>query len=103
MRELPGGLVLRGLRQEDVDQASELLAARGEASDAVDLRLVLDDPDAGFDAVAVVVDGDRVVSTAAILDETLHLDGLPIPAGQVELVATDRDYEGRGLVRALMS
>jgi Acetyltransferase (GNAT) domain len=48
------------------------------------------------------VDGDRVVSTATLLDETLVLDGLQIPAGQVELVATDRAYEGRGLVRALM-
>ena len=28
--------------------------------------------------------------------------GTDIPAGQVELVATDREYEGRGLVRALM-
>jgi hypothetical protein len=50
----------------------------------------------------VVVDGDRVVSTATLLDETLTLAGVPIPAGQVELVATDPDYEGRGLVRALM-
>ena len=42
---------------------------------------------------AVVVDGDRVVSTATLLDETLVLGGVPIPAGQVELVATDRAYE----------
>ena len=50
--------------------------------------------------------GDRVVSTATLLDETLwvrHPAGLvELPAGQVELVATDRAYEGRGLVRALM-
>ncbi|MGH8774310.1 MAG: GNAT family N-acetyltransferase [Jiangellaceae bacterium] len=36
------------------------------------------------------------------LDETVFLGGVEIPAGQVELVATDVEYEGRGLVRALM-
>ena len=103
---LPGGLLLRSARASDVDQIAELLAARGEPADADDLRLVVDDPDAGPDAVAVVVDGDRVVSTATLLEETLwvrHPAGLiDVPAGQVELVATDQDYEGRGLARALM-
>jgi len=97
------GLVLRGLREADLDQTAALLASRGDESDAVDLRLVVADGDAGFDGVAVVVDGDRVVSTAALLDETLHLGGVAIPAGQVELVATDPEYEGRGLVRDLMA
>jgi predicted N-acetyltransferase YhbS len=96
------GLVLRTARPEDLDQIGALLADRGEPADAVDHRLVVEDPDAGWEACAVVVDGDRVVSTATLLDETLVLDGVRIPASQVELVATDRDYEGRGLVRALM-
>ncbi len=99
----PDGLELRGLRGEDMDQVCELLASRGEDADAVDLRLVVADPAAGLDAVAVVVDGDRVVSTATLLDETLRLGGVAIPAGQVELVATHRDHEGRGLVRDLMA
>jgi hypothetical protein len=60
------------------------------------------DPDAGWSSCAVVVDGDRVVSTATLLDETLHIGGVDIPAGQVELVATDRGYEARGLVRELI-
>lgn len=96
------GLVLRTARPEDLEQIGALLVDRGEPADAVDHRLVVQDPDAGWAACAVVVDGDKVVSTATLLDETLVLDGLEIPAGQVELVATDRAYEGRGLVRALM-
>ncbi|GAB2964903.1 GNAT family N-acetyltransferase [Saccharothrix stipae] len=96
------GLVLRAARPEDLDQIGALLVERGEPADAVDHRLVVEDPDAGWEACAVVVDGDKVVSTATLLDETLVLDGVEIPAGQVELVATDRAYEGRGLVRALM-
>jgi predicted N-acetyltransferase YhbS len=96
------GLVLRTARPDDLDQIGALLVDRGEPADAVDHRLVVEDPDAGWESCAVVVDGDKVVSTAILLDETLVLNGLEIPASQVELVATDRAYEGRGLVRALM-
>jgi predicted N-acetyltransferase YhbS len=99
---LPDGLALRAAQPADKDQIATLLAARGDPPDAVDHRLVVEDPDAGWQCCAVVVDGDRVVSTATLLDETLVLDGVVIPAGQVELVATDPAYEGRGLVRALM-
>jgi hypothetical protein len=101
-RALPGGLVLRTAGPPDLDQIAALLTARGEPADAVDHRLVVEDPDAGWGACAVVVDGDRVVSTLTLLDETLVLGGVEIPAGQVELVATDRAHEGRGLVRAQM-
>jgi predicted N-acetyltransferase YhbS len=100
--DLPGGLLLRGARPTDLDQIAALLADRGDPNDAEDHRLVVEDPDGGFDACAVVLDRDRVVSTATLLDESVFLGGLRIPAGQVELVATDRAYEGRGLVRALM-
>ena len=99
---LPGGLVLRTGEPADLDQIAALLVARGEPADAVDHRLIVEDPEAGWESCAVVVDGDRVVSVATLLDETLILAGVPIPAGQVELVATDPRYEGRGLVRALM-
>jgi predicted N-acetyltransferase YhbS len=92
--------VLREARPADLDQIAVLLTERGDAADAADHRLIVDD--AGWECCAVVLNGDRVVSTATLLDETLVLDGVPIPAGQVELVATDRAYEGRGLVRALM-
>ncbi|HEX7992516.1 MAG TPA: GNAT family N-acetyltransferase, partial [Streptosporangiaceae bacterium] len=102
IQSLPDGLVLRTARPSDLDQIAALLTERGELADAVDHRLVVEDEDAGWDTCAVVVDGDRVVSTVTLLDETLFLGEVPIPAGQVELVATDREYEGRGLVRALM-
>ncbi|GGZ55943.1 hypothetical protein GCM10010387_57580 [Streptomyces inusitatus] len=99
---LPDGLVLREARPSDLDGIGALLTERGEAADAVDHRLVVMDPEAGWSACAVVVDGDRVVSTATLLDEEVRIGGVELPAGQVELVATDREHEGRGLVRALM-
>ncbi|MBB3678612.1 putative N-acetyltransferase YhbS [Modestobacter versicolor] len=101
-RVLPGGLVLRTCRPADLEQVGALLAARGDPPDAEDQRLVVEDPDTGFDATAVVVDGDRVVSTATLLPETVRVADVVVPAGQVELVATDPGHEGRGLVRALM-
>ncbi|MER6256315.1 GNAT family N-acetyltransferase [Streptomyces sp. NPDC001584] len=99
---LPDGLALREARPEDLEQIAALLSERGEPDDAIDHRLVVGDPDAGLSACAVVVDGDRVVSTATLLDEEVCIGGVRLPAGQVELVATDSEYEGRGLVRALM-
>ncbi len=102
MVDLPGGLLLREARPADLDQVGALLEDRGDPADPEDHRLVVEDPGGGYETCAVVVDGDKVVSTATLLDETLFLGDLPIPAGQVELVATDRAYEGRGLVRALM-
>ena len=101
-QSLPDGLVLRTALPSDLGQIAALLADRGEPADAVDHRLVVEDADAGWESCAVVADGERVVSTATLLDETLTFDDVAIPAGQVELVATDREYEGRGLVRALM-
>ncbi|MFC7619492.1 GNAT family N-acetyltransferase [Microlunatus sp. GCM10028923] len=99
---LPGGLTLRRARPSDLEPIGALLTERGEPGDALDHRLAVEDPDLGWSASAVVVDGDRVVSTATLLDEVVRVGDLRLPAGQVELVATDRAYEGRGLVRALM-
>lgn len=101
MTTMPGGLELRTARPADLDQIGSLLVERGEEPDALDHRLVVEG-ELGWDACAVVVDGDRVVSTATLLDETVRVGDVVLPAGQVELVATDTEYEGRGLVRALM-
>jgi GNAT superfamily N-acetyltransferase len=98
---LPGGLVLRSAGPADLPQAAALLAERGEPADAMDVELVA--ASQGLASVAVVVDGDRVVSTATLLDETVHLGEVVIPTGQIELVATDAAYEGRGLASALVA
>lgn len=96
------GLTLRTAEERDLDQVCALLAERGDPADAEDLRLVVDDTDEGIGSVLVVADGDRIVSTATLLQEHVAVGGVDVPAGQVEMVATDRNYEGRGLVRALM-
>ncbi len=94
--------MLRTSEPADLDQIGALLTERGEADDAVDHRLVVTDPDLGWDACAVVVDGSRVVATATLLDETVRVGDVVLPAGQVELVAVATSHEHRGLARALM-
>lgn len=94
---------LRTSRPEDLDQVEKLIVARMDPSDGVDARLLMTDPDAGCEWVGVAADGDRIVSTATLMDETVTLAGVDIPAGQIEQVATDVDHEGRGLVRQLMN
>ena len=42
------------------------------------------------------------MSTATLLRETVTIGDVDVPTGQVEMVATDPAYEGRGLVRTLM-
>jgi predicted acetyltransferase len=100
--DLGDGYELRVAIDSDVARVAELLAERGEAADAVDLRLVVEDPSEGLASCLVVARGDRVVSTATLLHETVRVGGVEVPAGQIELVATAADQEGRGLVRALV-
>lgn len=100
---LDDGMVLRRPTPIEVDQACELLASRGDPEDADDLRLVIEHPDEGFDSCRVVVSpGGKVVSTATLLNERVRIGSVDLQAGQIELVATDPDFERRGLVRALM-
>lgn len=98
---LPDGLVLRAASPQELPAIGRLLVSRGDTADAQDLELVAGS--CGSEGTAVVVDGDRVVSTLTLLDEVVRIDGLPVPAGQVELAATDPAYEGRGLIRHLMA
>jgi predicted N-acetyltransferase YhbS len=93
---------IRRSRPEDVDQIEELIVSRMDPCDGVDARLLLTDPDAGCDWVAVATDGDRIVSTATMMDEQVTFAGVDLPTGQVEQVATDAGHEGQGLVRRLM-
>lgn len=93
---------IRTSRPEDLDQIEKLIVARMEPGDGVDARLLLTDPDAGWEWCAVAEDDGRIVSTVTLMDEVVTFDGIELPAGQVEQVATDVEYEGRGLVRQLM-
>lgn len=96
------GVVVRTATPSDLDEIAELLVRRGEVADGIDLRLVAGDADEGLDAVLVAVHEGRIVSTATLLTETWRVAEVVLPAGQIELVATEPEFEGRGLVRSLV-
>ena len=99
---LPDGAVVRPAESADLDELYALVADRGEPDDAIDLQLVVEGDGAGIAGTALVEQDGRAVATATLLDETLVVRDTTLAMGQVELVATDAEYEHRGYVRALM-
>ena len=101
------GLDLRQAVEGDVDQIADLLEARGESSDAVDLRLMVrrhrGSTASPSSSTAHVSCRPRVAARRDARACAIPAAGIELAAGQVELVATDTEYEGRGLVRALMA
>ncbi|MEQ8672411.1 MAG: GNAT family N-acetyltransferase [Aggregatilineales bacterium] len=62
-------------------------------------------PTTTLDDVWVVVDpaeDDKIVSALLLIPQTWRYEDVEIPVGRVELVATDKDYRRKGLVKALM-
>jgi predicted acetyltransferase len=98
---LDDGAVLRPAQAADIAQMLQLESDREGEDDAVDLKLVTETP-GGIDGISVVESAGRIVSMATLLNETVAVGDLSLPAGQIEMVATAREFEGRGYVRALM-
>jgi predicted N-acetyltransferase YhbS len=84
----------------DHDGILALTTAAFGADEEAAVRAWLEDPGAAGMSWTVVRDGDRVVSCSVGAPLDLRLDGVPLPALQIEFVATDPDHRGRGLVRA---
>lgn len=64
-----------------------------------------DHPSVTLDDIWVVADpahDDKIVSALLLIPQTWYYEDVPLPVGRVEIVATDRDYRQRGLIRALM-
>lgn len=117
LQMLNDGLVLRSISEHHASDRDNLpdfyMRTFGEAGD--------DDPE-GLEAwtrdllsgqhptttdedIWVVVDpaqGDRIVSALLLIPQTWHYAGVPFGVGRIELVATDKEYRRRGLIRALM-
>lgn len=91
---------VRAARADDLDEVVALLVDRGEPADGLDLRLLAETE--GLDGTGVVEVDGAIAATATLLDEELRVGCTLVACGQVELVATHRDHEHRGHVRALM-
>jgi predicted acetyltransferase len=117
VQQRPDGLILRSLSAGfEHDKASlpefyrdVFVDAYGEEDElvgkwALDL-LSHEHPTVTDDDVWVIVDpaqDDRIVSALLLIPQTWRYADIEIGVGRVELVATHKDYRGRGLVRDLM-
>ena len=102
MRPLSDGLVLRAATAADVDDLARLYTDAFGEQDGPDVRAFTEDP-AVLAAWSVVSDGPRVVSAIGRIDHRMQLDGFEFDTAQIEFVATDDDYQRRGLVAAQMA
>lgn len=115
-RELKDGLILRSLDDgTESDRAhlgkfyEETFAGEGD-EDAVELLAWVEDllsddhPQTALQDFWVVVDpaqDDRIVSAILHIPQTWRYGGqIDLNAGRIELVATDKEYRNRGLIRA---
>ena len=96
---LGDGLTLRSAEPDDIEAVVALEVAAFGASDEPGVRAHLTAPGALGDWT-VVTAGDRVVSASGLLSHRMALDGVGFAGGQIEYVATDPDFQRRGLVRA---
>jgi hypothetical protein len=110
-RDLGDGLTLRSARPEDAAELAEFNGAMhgDEHSPPVVLaewtRDLFETPHPTFRAdrdVTVVEDtaAGRIVSALFLIPQVWSYAGVPLEAGQPELIATLPDYRRRGLVRA---
>ncbi len=95
------GFALRPARVADVEAIVALEVGAFGPSDEPGVRAHLGDPVSLANWVVVEEEASgRLVSTCGLLAHRMVLDGVAFPGGQVEYVATDPDFQRRGLVRA---
>jgi hypothetical protein len=105
-KELPGGLVMRSLR--DASEAGRWSDFNGEvnnASEGATCRLLsTKHPGMGPDDFWMVEDEarGRIAATICRIPWTLRLDGLELRTTMLEMVLSHPDWRGRGLVRSLI-
>jgi GNAT superfamily N-acetyltransferase len=114
IRDLGDGLLLRRGRPADAEPVATFYADVLRFQDAAEpnpafaawaLDLMTGRHPSFTAGDALVVEDRRsssLVSCALLLTQRLSFAGVPLPAGQPELIGTRPEYRGRGLVRAMM-
>ncbi len=92
-------IIIRPAEDKDLPGILDLIRDRIGEEDAPEAELVLTDPAYDRTRWSVAVDGERVVSTMASFPMTATIGSCSLPGSMLEFVATQQDYEGRGLIR----
>ncbi|MGD8465551.1 MAG: GNAT family N-acetyltransferase [Anaerolineae bacterium] len=115
IRDLGEGLILRRSTREDARALADFQGDIQSGSDtgepdsnvAAWVEDLMERPHPTFDpADFTLVENTRtgeIVSSLCLISQTWTYGGIPFGVGRPELVATHRDYRGRGLVRAQMA
>ena len=101
---VPAGYHVRRCTADDVDAVVAFHSQRTDPADGEDFAFVARDSAAGpeWTAIAVEVATGDIAAALTLLDEEVRIGTTMVPAGQVEMVASAPEHEGRGLVRSLM-
>ncbi len=117
-KTLRDGLILRSLSegvQSDKDNLAEFYVQvfkEAGDEDTPSMRLWVEDliadehPTMALDDIWVVVDpahNDKIVSALLLIPQTWRYEDVELGVGRVELVATDKNYRRKGLIRELMN
>src|SRR2546421_3947269 len=92
------GMRIRAATDADIEQIVALQVDRNGAECDAEVRALMADPQMGSGRFTVAEENGRVASSLSLIPETLVMEGVAIPTGQPEFVATLPEYEGRGLV-----
>jgi predicted N-acetyltransferase YhbS len=95
------GIELRNAVPGDRGGVAELIEDRMGTVDRTEALVAFNDTN-GPERFFVAVEGDRVVSVLSLWQERVRIGEVWLPAGQLDFVATAKEYEGRGLVRDLI-
>lgn len=104
IRELDDGLVLRTATNEDLRAIWEqILVVHDDGAVRLTESIYKRMADFKLDDSFIVVDknGGKVVSHIILLPVTWKIDGVEVPAAQMEIVGTRKEYRNRGLIRQL--
>jgi hypothetical protein len=115
-KPLAGGLILRTLSEGfagDREQLPDFYRRINGEDDPEEVAesvaiwtrdLISGHPTTGLDDIFVVVDPahhERIVSATLLIPQRWRYEEIPIEVGRPELVGTETEYRGRGLVRSL--
>lgn len=115
-KQLAGGLILRTLSEGCTGDREQLpdfyrrINGEGDPEEVAESLvywthdLMDKHPTTSLDDIFVVVDpahSERIVSATLLIPQRWRYEEIPIEVGRPELVATDAEYRGRGLVRTL--
>jgi hypothetical protein len=98
-----GTVDIQWATESHIDEMVALQVERNGPECGAMIRALVADPAVGIENCTVAIDRGRVVSSICLMAESFALEGITIPVGQPEFVATAEGYGHQGLIRQQMA